>query len=90
MHSVMEFNTHCCIKINTHYALPELELMFYTKISNPHSDRKNNQYINDKKTNKANENSRWDEKKIVTDVDLFERVSLVARPADATLPYFLP
>lgn len=29
-------------------------------------------------------------KKIVTDVDLFERVSVVARPADATLPHFLP
>lgn len=29
-------------------------------------------------------------KKIVTDVDLFERVSLVPLPADATLPHFLP
>lgn len=29
-------------------------------------------------------------KNIVTDVDLFQRVSLVARPADATLPHFLP
>lgn len=47
--------------------------------------REKKQNTSDKKTNKPIENSWWYEK-IVTDVDLSERGSLLARPADAALP----